>query len=313
MRGIRAVQDRVLSRLSAADLRLTHRWEAIHAVAGELTQAGLAKLLADPDVVRVDLDVDGGAQLWQSVPLVNANDAHGLGYTGQGVTVAVLDSGVDASHPDLGDALVAEHCFCTTSTGTGCCPNGSTEQAGTGSARDDYGHGTNVTGIITSNGIIAPTGVAPSAQIVAVRVLDGSGGFAASAQVVSGLNWIIQNRPDVKVLNMSLATSTLFAGTCDNAYAWTMAFAEAINTLKSHGVTVFAASGNSGSTTQLPAPACVASVPSHLILDNARGACSHGPCSLRRCRWRSAPASNSSSRPWCARGPRRSAWRADAR
>ena len=279
VRGIRAIQDRVLSRLSAADLRLTHRWEAIHALAGELTRAGLAKLLADPDVVRVDLDVDGGAELLQSVPLINANDVQAWGCTGHDVTVAVLDSGVDGTHPDLSDDLVAEHCFCTDSTGAGCCPNGSTEQAGAGSARDDNGHGTNVTGIITSNGTVAAKGVAPSAKIVAVRVLDSQSRFAATAQVVSGLNWIIQNRPDVRVINMSLATSMLFAGTCDNAYAWTMAFAEAINTLKSNGVNVFAASANNGSTTQLAAPACVASAVSvGAVYDSNVGGVSFSVC-----------------------------------
>src|SRR4029453_7428429 len=65
-------------------------------------------------------------------------------------------------------------------------------------------------------------------------------------------------QPDVRVVNMSLGTSALFSGACDTATAFTMAFAAAIDTLKSRGVTVFASSGNNGSTTQMPAPACVA-------------------------------------------------------
>ncbi|MBK8027395.1 MAG: S8 family serine peptidase [Chloroflexi bacterium] len=96
------------------------------------------------------------------------------GLTGAGVRVAVLDSGIDTDHPDLADDLIAQVCF--TGGGTpalGSCPPADTN---TGiSAEDENGHGTNVAGIITSDGTVAPIGFAPDAQIVAVRVLDGFG------------------------------------------------------------------------------------------------------------------------------------------
>jgi hypothetical protein len=138
------------------------------------------------DVRRVDLDVGGSGHLAQSVPLIQADKVHALGFTGRGVTVAVLDSGLATTHPDLSDALLSEQCFCTNADGTGCCPDGSTQQSGPGSAEDDQGHGTNVTGIITSAGRIAPVGVAPDAGIVAVKVIDSQGRFASSAQVSPG-------------------------------------------------------------------------------------------------------------------------------
>jgi subtilisin family serine protease len=109
-----------------------------------------------------------------------------------------------------------------------------------------------------SAGRIAPVGVAPDASIVAIKVIDSQGRFASSAQVISGLNWLLMTQPAVRVVNMSLGTSALFSGACDTATAFTMAFAAAIDTLTSRGVTVFASSGNNGSTTQMPAPACVA-------------------------------------------------------
>src|SRR3546814_3683368 len=72
-------------------------------------------------------------------------DALGLG--GKGRKVAVIDSGVDGDHADLAARLVDEACFCTEQSG-GCCPNHRATQFGPGSAADDYGHGTNVAGII---------------------------------------------------------------------------------------------------------------------------------------------------------------------
>jgi hypothetical protein len=188
---------------------------------------------------------------------VNLDALHTLGYTGKGVTVAVLDSGLDTDHADLSDDLVAQQCFCYAS-GAGCCPNGSTTQSGAGAAEDGNGHGTNVTGIITSRGAVAPLGGAPDAQVVAIRVLDNAGIFCCTSDITAGLDWIINNRPDVNLVNMSLGTNALFTGNCDNTYSWTQALATAINTLRSNGVLSFASSGNDRSGASMSAPACIA-------------------------------------------------------
>ena len=256
---IQAIQNRVLAPLSPQDFTLTHRWDTISGFAGELSRSGLDILLTDPEVVQIDLDDGGGGGSLPDVgaDLIQADGVQALGFTGQGVTVAVMDSGIDTNHPDLSSALVAEQCFCTNSDGTGCCPNHCTQQSGAGSAEDDNGHGTNVAGIIASAGIVAPMGVAPKAKLVAIKVTDSQGKFASSSQVISALNWIITNRPEVKIVNMSLGTSTLFSGACDTATAYTRSFAQAINTLRSKGAMVFAASLNNASASQMGAPACV--------------------------------------------------------
>lgn len=250
-------QDRVLSRLGSGAFSLRHRYQAIPALAGEITLAGIERLRTLPGVVRVDLDEGGHGHLAEAVPLTGSDSVQSMGFTGEGVTVAFLDSGIDTDHPDLGDDLVAEACFC--SGGGGCCPNGMATQTGPGAAEDDHGHGTNVSGIVTSAGTIAPIGVAPDARIVAVKVLDSNNSFCCSSDVVAGLDWVITNRPDVDIVNMSLGTSALFAIECDNVTSFTMAFAAAINTLRSNGVVTFASSGNDGSGTQMTAPACVGS------------------------------------------------------
>ena len=254
------VQERILQALGSSEFVLGRRFEAIPALAGEITAAGLEKLKNLPGVRRVDLDSGVQAHLAQSVPLIRATDLHALGYTGEGVTVAILDSGVDTDHTDLSDDLDGQECFCTLPPqgGSGCCPNGLERQSGAGAAEDGHGHGSNVAGIVTSRGAVSSVGVAPDARIVAIRVFDDSGNSCCSSDVVAGLDWIIANRPDVDIVNMSLGTFVLFSGNCDNAASFTMAYASAINALRADGVATFVSSGNNASGTQMSAPACIA-------------------------------------------------------
>jgi subtilisin family serine protease len=249
-------QEQVLASVGIDDFQVMRRYDALPALAGITTARGLAALLANSAVERVDLDVPGSGGLAGTVPQIRVNSLHKLGLTGNGVTIAVLDSGIDRDHPDLSDALIDEKCFC--SGEGGCCPNGLPTQSGAGAAEDDHGHGTNVTGIIRGRGQVAPVAVAPRTNIVAVKVLDANNGFCCSSDVIAGLDYILAKRPEVKIINMSLGTFATFAGDCDNATAFTMLFASAINALASNGVSVFASSGNSGLPNQMTAPACVA-------------------------------------------------------
>jgi hypothetical protein len=93
---------------------------------------------------------------------------------------------------------------------------------------------------------------------VAIKVIASDNSFCCISDVMAALDWIINDRPDVDVVNMSLGSATLFTGTCDSATSWTQALATAINTLRSDGVLTFASAGNSGSSTGISAPACIA-------------------------------------------------------
>ena len=252
----REAQDSILEHLGADGFTVKRRFETIPALAGDLTATGLRRLGVMPGIVRVDLDEGGMGHLAEAVPLVQADLVQALGFDGDGVTVAVLDSGLDTDHDDLGDDLVGEACFC--SGGGGCCPGGGSTQVGAGAAEDDHGHGSNVTGVVTSAGVRSSVGVAPNAEIVAVKVLDSNNSFCCSSDVVAALDWVRVNRPDVDIVNMSLGTFALFSGVCDNSTSFTQAFATAINNLRASGVTTFVSSGNNGSGTQMNAPACVA-------------------------------------------------------
>ena len=246
------VQDQVLALLDPEDLKVSHRFQTIPSLAGEITAAGIEKLARHPGVLRVDLDVPTHAHLAQSVPLIRADQIQALGHSGEGITVAILDTGVDTDHPDLSDDIVGQECFCSVP----CCPNGSSRQSGTGAAEDGHGHGTNVTGIVTSNGLISPVGVAPDAGILAVKVL-GDDGSGYVSDITAALDWIYASAPGVKAINMSVGGG-LFTGNCDNAAAWTMALSRAINNLRDRGTLSFASAGNDASATQMIAPACIA-------------------------------------------------------
>ena len=266
--SLEARQSAVLARLAPDDFEVAHRYETLPAVAGTVSGPGLERLLADPDVARVDLDAPGSGELGQSVPQINADLLQQLdGLTGRGVTVAVLDSGMDANHPDLAGSGFGQQCFC--SGGGGCCPGGSARRSGLGAARDDHFHGTHVTSIITGDGEVASVGVAPGARILSIKVLDSNNRFCCSSDVVAGLDFIIANRPDVRVVNMSLGTFATFEGECDDATAFTLLFADAIDTLTEDGVAVFAASGNTSVSDRMKAPGCVANAISVGAVDDA--------------------------------------------
>ncbi|MCU0242019.1 MAG: S8 family serine peptidase [Vicinamibacteria bacterium] len=251
-RAIAVLSSEVLAQLTPGDFQLTAQFRSVSALAGHLTANGLDVLATHPEVVRIDLDVPVHATLAESTRVIGADQAHNLQHTGRGVAVAVLDTGVQGDHPDLKDHVVNEQCYCTRSDNSGCCPNGSTQQSGAGAARDDNGHGTNVAGIIT-----APLGVAPEAEIVALKVLAQDGSAASVSQIITGMDYILTQRPEVKVVNLSLATTQLFEGPCDNAAAYTIAFASAINGLRQRGALTFVSSGNDGSATKVGAPGCV--------------------------------------------------------
>ena len=255
---IAASQDAVLQRLAPSECELIARWHNIPGFAAEIDPAAIERLKSDPLVLRIDPDVGGSGSLAQSVPLIGGDKVHTLGFTGRGVTVAILDTGVDESHPDLVGRIVDEQCFCRNSNGTGCCPNGQTTQSGTGAAADDHGHGSNVAGIVGSRGVVSPVGVAPGVNFVAVKVLDRNNRFFSVSQVISALDWLIDHHPEVRAINMSLGTDALFSTACDTTASFTIAFANAINTLRDRGALTFVSSGNDASSVGMEAPACIA-------------------------------------------------------
>lgn len=194
----------------------------------------------------------------QAAPLARVRNVRTRDFTGVNVKTAVIDSGAQINHPDLEDSIVGQQCFCSSETpGIGCCPSGAPTQAGPGSGEDAEGHGTNVTGIITGNGNWAPQGGSPDGSVAIVRVLDSNGSFYSSSDIVAALDWIATNHADVRVVNMSVGTNTLFNSVCDNSFSWTMALRQAVAAVAANGTLMTASSRNQASATSISAPACI--------------------------------------------------------
>jgi len=154
-----------------------------------------------------------------------------LGVTGQGVAVAVVDSGV-YPHPDLAGRIVASIDF------TSPTPTVSTTSTG-----DPGGHGTHVAGLVAGDGTLsggAYTGVAPRANIVNVRVIDANGSSDVST-ILRGLQWVLANRTayNIKVVNLSLGATPTGSYKSD-------LLATAAEVLNFAGVTVIVSAGNTG-------------------------------------------------------------------
>lgn len=251
--AIAQAQNNVLAAAaSTPGLKVGFQYQTVAAFSAELTNtAALNALAQHPRVKSIEPDADVRGFLGEGVPAIDADDVHNLGITGASTTIAVLDSGVDTDHPDIADDLIAQKCY----NGDGDCEPGDVIESN--SAEDENGHGTHVTGIVTSGGLVAPRGFAPDADIVAVRVLN-SGNTGFISDIVAGLDWLNANydTTPVHIVNLSLGGG-LFSGVCDDTYT---TLYQAIQNLVDRDVVVFAASGNSGDSTSISAPACFSNV-----------------------------------------------------
>ena len=246
------MQNQPLHGGSPGDIEVIHQFDTLPGMSAEVTADGLEALLNQPQVAAVALDLPVQSLLSESSLFINVDDVRQMyGLTGQGVNVAVIDTGIDTTHPDLANRIIAQQCFNKNST---CPPDDSTTGI---SAQDENGHGTHVSGVIAGQGTNSPQGIAPDAGIVAVRALDGNGAGYTS-DVLAGIDWILNNQEtlNVKIINLSLGGGS-FSGICDEANANTLLYAAAVEATKQAGITIFAASGNDGSSDEMVAPACI--------------------------------------------------------
>ncbi|ATU28559.1 S8 family peptidase [Bacillus velezensis] len=204
----------------------------------------IPKLLSDQDVKAVypnvtyhtdqlkdkDITLSKDAvspQMDDSAPYIGANDAWKLGYTGKGVKVAIIDTGVEYKHPDLKKNFgqYKGYDFVDNDYDPEETPSGDPRGASTD-------HGTHVAGTVAANGTIK--GVAPDATLLAYRVL-GPGGSGTTENVIAGIERAVQDGADV--MNLSLGNSV-------NNPDW--ATSTALDWAMSEGVTAVTSNGNSG-------------------------------------------------------------------
>jgi PGF-pre-PGF domain-containing protein len=200
------------------------------------------------------------AILQNSTKIINATQTWSTQYnninlTGAGQTVCIIDTGVNRTHPDLQNKIVAEYCYCSSPN---CCPSGTAEEA---NASDDNGHGTHVAGIVAANGVIK--GVAPDAKIVAIKVLDAAGGGWPDEEA-KAIDWCVNNASlyNISVISLSLgcnATKDGYTSYCDSISdgCSNIELAASINKAILKNITVVVATGNYYNWTAITSPACI--------------------------------------------------------
>jgi Subtilase family len=250
------------------DVVVEGAFDDIGAAAVGATATEAAELRRDPSVESVEPVRELELVLDDSGPALGVPVAVAQGLDGHGRQVAVVDTGVDASHPTFAGAMAAEACFAPSGT---LCPGGAAEANGPGSAVPPCTtaaclHGSHVAAIAVGRGGGGVSqGVARGAGLVAVRIFGMRSGrlVADTASLLAGLDHVIglrQGGAPIDVVNLSLASSGsgLFGGHCDSSPSVSAATRTAIGLLTSLGVLVVVASGNQGSSTGVAEPACFA-------------------------------------------------------
>jgi subtilisin len=226
-----------------------HRYRyALKGFAARLSDAQLARIRRDGNVAFISPDQP--VQAVGTAPLA-PGDAAPTGvrrveaatetttHQASNVNVAVIDTGIDLTHPDL-NAVSGKNCLTKRKNAT---------------AQDDNGHGTHVAGTIAArNNGSGVVGVAPGTRLYAVKVLDRSGSGTWS-QVVCGIDWVTQNTAslNIKAVNMSLGGFGFADGDCGALIG--DALNKAICQSTAAGVTYVVAAGNSASEFSTTVPA----------------------------------------------------------
>lgn len=193
----------------------------------EINKEDLFKLNGIKGIKAVHQNAHITAQMNIARKIVKAEKAQSMGLTGKNIGVAVLDTGIapvdDLTKPK--NRIVAFKNF-----------TGKTQEP-----YDDNGHGTHVCGIICGNGYNCGgkyMGIAPNANLVGAKILDASG-KGGSAEVLAGLQWIMDNRKkyNIRICNLSIGTAD--AGQTDP-------LVKAVNAAWDAGIVIVIAAGNNG-------------------------------------------------------------------
>ncbi len=198
----------------------------INGKAAALPAQAIKALAKNPNVKSITIDGEMHATLDLSKTAANYEAAWSAGYTGAGVTIAIVDTGISA-HPDFEGRLVAFKDFV----------NGKTEWY------DDNGHGTHCAGDAAGNGSMSNgqyKGPAYEANLVGVKVLNRRGSGAYS-DIIAGIQWCIDNKNayGIDIMSMSLG------GTATTSYA-NDPTCQAVAAAWDAGIVVLVAAGNEG-------------------------------------------------------------------
>ncbi len=203
----------------------------VNAIAVNASPELIERLAKRDDVASIELDAelhimeDFSVQVSQGqidsatseIKRINATKVWELGIDGTGINVSVIDTGINASHPDIAGRVIKWVDYI----------------GGLSSPYDDHGHGTHVAGTVGGNGSRGnTTGVAPNVSLLVAKVCN-SAGTCPSSSIVSGIQWSVENKANITSISL---------GGSSRDTAITTAVTNAMNA----GVVVIAAAGNSG-------------------------------------------------------------------
>lgn len=214
-------KDVIVPHMIIAGVTPSYRYRMMPAVAMKAKARDIRALSEDPNVEKVWQDLPVHTCLDVSLPLIGVPRVWSEGgYRGQGIKIAIVDTGIDPDHPDFAGRIAAGKGF----TGE--------------SYVDDNGHGTHVAGIAAGSGAASGgryIGIAPEASLYIAKVLlaDGSG---MMSDVMAGIEWAVEQ--GVRVIGLSLGGPA----PCDG----TDALSETCDAAVEAGVVVCAAAGNQG-------------------------------------------------------------------
>jgi serine protease AprX len=219
----------------------------INAVVAEVPSSHLARLAESPGVVRVTPDravqKAGDSVNVEFAKAIGVQEVWDSGNLGQGITVAILDSGMDTTLPHLRRPLQDRQnrilAYYDVLSGQLYESPHLNQSPG-----DPNGHGTHVAGIIGNSAYERRDqeyrGIAPESTLVAVRVLDETG-TGSYGDVLQGIDWVVQNKDaySIRVLNMSLYAPAV-------APYWADPYNLAVMAAWQAGIVVVASAGNDG-------------------------------------------------------------------
>jgi subtilisin len=277
--SIYQTQNLLLGKLFSYNIDHVKRFASIPFIAMRVDNATLKNLNSSLLVSGIYEDRVVRPSDVTTIPLTGTGNAWNLGYTGSGQTIAILDTGVDKTHPFLTGKVVSEACYSTPvkSGDVSFCPDGQPSQTGTGSAVPcpssiaECFHGTFVAGIAAGNDPTVLPGFAKGADIIAVQVFHEDNTVAdcgsvsqtpcivaSDSDILSGLEFVysLRNSYSIAAANLSLGGGSVYTSHCDSMFE---DYATEFETLQSVGIAPVVAAGNDGVVNALESPACVSS------------------------------------------------------
>jgi subtilisin family serine protease len=258
-RAVQRTVDRVLARTGGLDVRVRRRFENFSGFSAEASWNALQRFLRDDDVVAVEALGQSKPHLAQGLPLMNGIAYRSM-HRGDGIAVAICDTGVDYRHSRLGNGT-----FPNSKVIGGYDIADQDADPLPALAFEDSAHGTACAGIAAGDVGTAGDyvgGVAPGAKIYALKITSNSdpSQTAWNDDQIAAWDWCVTHRNDdpnnpIKVISHSFG-SGIYSTSCDEARP---TMAAAASAAVSAGITLVVSAGNDGFCDALSHPACLSS------------------------------------------------------